>query len=295
MESTPIRALDKRLRDGRRATIDLVPEPGPSAETSFWMTCVIDGEVQGERYHATVDRAASGVLGLPHLISAGSGRTSIALSDDEADAIEAAKEEWYGRHLRERLQAAPEAPTRVLRGVPAPFPRPGAIISHAKRSVVVLEVLQKEWTTDGWSMGIAGEDGWLHDLRVRDLTEAEQAAEEAEQAAKRAVYAAWDEAMHVFGWAHWMRWPPDTAPFEAPSDATLVHDPNVEPAFPSLFLAHGCLTRAEDRYVTHVFGGSACYCGHVDHPATPERDRVWNVLDAARTVYDHVYYRELYL
>lgn len=175
--ATPIRALDKTLRDGRHLTLDLVPR---DEDSGYWMNVEIDGAPMGGHFIAGAERDASPVPGLPHVIKVptqpgkASRRQPMGLTGTEADAVENAQAEWHGRHHRALLAAAPDAPTMV-RATWHPG-RPGDVVNLDGEFHVVLERISRRWIEeDGRSLGLDSEEGYLYDLRVRELTDGERA------------------------------------------------------------------------------------------------------------------------
>ena len=179
---TPLRALDKQLRDGRHLIVDLVPDT--AGGTDGWMRAEIDGQPVGGPFTAPVQRDVSPVPGMPHVIQVpikSFKRAPVGLTAAEADGIEQAQHEWHDRHRRALLAAAPNAETTVeTTWHPA---QPGDVINLDGRPRIVTEVLAQRWIAeDGESLGVGADAGYLYDLRVRDLTAHEHAALDAHQA-----------------------------------------------------------------------------------------------------------------
>ncbi|MFJ7280802.1 hypothetical protein [Kitasatospora sp. NPDC098663] len=178
----PIVALDKRTLTGHRVVVTLRPEVG--TVWGYWMEAVVDGKLVYERYTAPVRRNACDVPGQPHLLSVG-WKTAVSLTNEEADGMDAAKKEWTERVKRAALEARPRARMRVLPEYSTLDVPAGMIVEDEGRPVMSLGVAARRWTDDGWSHGIAAEDGHLYDIRVRELTPPERADYEAEQASAR--------------------------------------------------------------------------------------------------------------
>lgn len=196
MSAEPIRALDKRLRDGRRITIDLVPR---DADSGYWMVAEIDGQpastasnggmTRHGEFTAVIERDASPVPGMPHVIGVHIDelcpdgykrpvRRPIGLADAEADGIEAAEREWRQRIDRRVRAAVPDAPTWTEEHHAFPArPSIGWIITTTRGPAVVLDVTDRTWIDDdGWSFNLDAEQGWLYTVTVRAATPAEIAA-----------------------------------------------------------------------------------------------------------------------
>jgi len=178
MQATPIRAIEKTLRDGRSFILDLVPRDGES-KWVYWMRARIDGEVVGDRFDASVERNRIDLDGLKHVIRIAVGHKwqPVGLTDAEADAIDAAKKQWTKRYEQAALTAAPDAPTWTVHAVPWKL-RPGMTGYDNGRPVMILKRVKKWWTEDGRSFGLDEEEGWLYSYLVRDLTDEERAERE---------------------------------------------------------------------------------------------------------------------
>lgn len=280
---TPIRALDKRLRDGRRFTVDLVPQHG--SKWGFWMQASVDGQIIVDRFTAPVRRNCSQVPGLPHVImirflednpdAPGHQRyrdRPVGLTDAEADQIEAAKRDWTERYRRAALAAAPDALTWTLTNSPVPL-SPGHMVWDFEREepVMILHGTERWVDQDGRSFGLDAEQGYLFGATVRALTPDERAEWDAEREAEQRVAEALDAAQRLFGWGR--RGDP-------PADAEQVAQyPDGEKVY--LPMGGRCLVRRGDSIYADLFGGGLLFNATIRHPATAERVAVFETLLAA--------------
>lgn len=296
----PIRALDKRLRDGRRFTLDLVPqnENGRGSKWSYWMQASVDGEVVFDRFYASPERNCSEVPGLPHVIViqftepnpelAGSPpryvRRPVGLTDAEADAIDAAKKEWTQRHVRAALAAAPDAPTWHLTNCPVPLSPGHTVWDYGRDEPVMVLRGTKRWVPeDGRSFGLDAEEGYLFSATVRALTPDERAEWDAEREHVRQVEGALDEAERLFGWDKLGDLPADAEQVTAHPDGDKVYLPT----------GGQCLVRAGDSIYADLFGGGLLFNATIRHPATAERVAVFETLLAASDR-GHLHLSDLY-
>lgn len=280
--AAPIRALDKRLRDGRRLVIDLVPQSEFSI-WSYWIRATVDEQITQDRFYAPVERGVTNMPDLPHVITIqflepgpdGYQRyvsRAVGLTDAEADAIDAAIKEWTQRHVRRALTAAPDAPTWRIDGFTTP-PLVGAVVHDHDRDepVVVLKVTSRWIPEDGRSFHLDAEEGYLHTATVRALTPQERAEWDTEQARQQRIADAYTATSTLFGWI--------PKRHEWPADAERVEN---TPAGDKLYLSGTrLLVRANESIYARTYGADSLANGVVQHPATPERVEVFDVLMAA--------------
>jgi len=173
--NTEITALDKHLRDGRHLQIHLVPHP---EDHGFWMQATLDGQRVPATYIAPVERDASPVPGLPHvikvLLSKSSKMQPVGLTEAEADGIAAAKQEWGERPVRRAREAAPNAPTWKEKWFTVP-PTLGSTQWVGDRLVTILDRTSTWIPEDGRSFNLDAEEGYLWTATVRAATEEEAA------------------------------------------------------------------------------------------------------------------------
>ncbi|MFD6329264.1 hypothetical protein ACFWGI_06755 [Streptomyces niveus] len=294
MKLTPIRALDKRMPDGRRLTIDLVQQEDDS--WSYWMHARLDGKVTYDRFQASVNRAAVpptitmqfeeplDLPAFPHAMR--TVRRPVELTDAEADQIEAAQQEWRERPGRIAREAAPDAPTWVLYNYPVPPPA-GMITYDGGKPVMVLGQAGQRWVDDGRSFDLAAEDGCLFHVNVRALTPEERTEWDADRERRARLISALEATRDAFGW--YSPWAP-----KLPADASVVDGPPMETTLmgsgarirtatgTTLHLGGGrALIRTADALYSDTFGGGAASNGTVHHPLTPARTELFDLLNGA--------------
>lgn len=277
-----IRALDKHLRDGRRFTIDLVPEHG--TKWSYWMRATLDGVVIYDKFTAPIERHSTGIPELPHVIRIRFTELDpttqqkryvdrpVGLTDAEADGIEKAKREWTQRYVRAALAAAPYVPTWQIGGFTGPPLVGNAIYDHERgEPVMILGTAGKMWTEDGRSFGLDEEEGYLYTATVRALTPVERAEWDQEQAHDQQIAQDLDAARTLFGWPGREERPADAVEVEACPEGQSLYLPDGR----MLVRTAGCI------YSRSLYGGIAVTGTVLRHPITPERAGVFGRLFAA--------------
>jgi hypothetical protein len=206
-----ITALDKVI-DGRRLVIqvgDWSDHNGNGNANRGWLRATLDDQIVAPAFTTYVDRDATIRPDLPHTVRFHFGigvrpapapiglphtdlrvppefRTTVVvgLTAGEADAFEAAQQQWQA-WPGERAQAAtpPGAEVREERGW-SWSPVPGQVTVTARGPEMVLS---RTWTRvdeDGQSLNLPEDEGYLYTIRVRDLTPDEAAWYTQQQAAR---------------------------------------------------------------------------------------------------------------